>query len=108
MILVKITMIVIPEKQKEVLQTLLAIIGPPGKGYGHLSHDILCDIEDNNVFYLLSEWKTRKALDHYLGSDTFRVLLGTKSLLFEPMTIQILTVTDAETWRGHPTKKNDT
>jgi quinol monooxygenase YgiN len=96
MIVFRTTMNVLPEKQKEVLQTLISLIEPPGNKSGCLSYGIFCDIEDKNSFNLISEWETRQDLDHYISSDIFTVLLGTKSLLFEPLDIQIFTVTDTE------------
>ena len=96
MIVVGIIMNVLPEKQKEVMQTLLSIIEPPGKESGYLSYGIFCDIEDNNVFNLISEWKTRKDLDDHMKSYRFSVLLGTKSLLCEPLQIGIHTVSHSE------------
>ena len=57
MIVVRTTMNVLPEKQKEVLQTLLSLIEIPGKEKGCLSYGIFCDIEDKNVFNLISEWE---------------------------------------------------
>ncbi len=86
----------LPEKQKEVLQTLLSLIEPPGKEKGCLSYDIFCDIEDKHVFTLISEWESRQHLDQHMKSERFSVLLGTKSLLRKPMTIQISTVFDLE------------
>ena len=96
MIIVRIIMNVLPEKQKEVMQTLLSMIESPGKESGYLSYGIFCDIEDKNVFNLISEWETRKDLDHHMRSDRFSVLLGTKSLLCEPLKIQIFTVSHSE------------
>jgi len=87
---------VLPEKQKEVLQTLLSMIEPPGQKNGNLSYGIFCDIEDKNVFNLISEWETRQDLDRHMRSDRFSVLLGTKSLLGEPLQFQIFTVSNAE------------
>jgi len=87
---------VLPEKQKEVLQTLLSLIQPSGKDKGCLNYGIFCDIEDKNVFNLISEWETRQNIDHHMRSDSFSVLLGTKSLLREPMKIQIFSVSDSE------------
>ena len=86
----------LPEKQKEVFQTLLSLISPPGKEKGCLSYDIFYDIEDKNIFNLISEWETRQDMNHHMRSDMFSVLLGTKSLLCEPMKIQIFTISDAE------------
>jgi len=96
MILVRIIMNVLPEKQKEVLQTLLSLIEPSEKEKGCLSYGIFCDIEDKNAFSLISEWNTRQHLDHHIRSDRFSVLLGTKSLLCEPLKIQIFTVSGSE------------
>jgi quinol monooxygenase YgiN len=86
---------VLPGKQKEVLQTLLSLIEPPGND-GCLSYDIFNDIEDNSVFSLISEWQSRRQLNLHMSSDRFSVLLGTRSLLSEPLKIQILTVSDVE------------
>ncbi len=96
MIVVRIIMNVLPEKQKEVLQTLHSLIASPGETEDYLSYGIFCDLEDHNIFNLISEWETRKHLDHHLRSDRFRVLMGTKSLLFEPLRIQIFPVSDTE------------
>ena len=96
MIVVRIIMNVLPEKHKEVMQTLLSMIEPPGKESGYLSYGIFCDIEDKNVFNLISEWETRQDLDHHIRSDLFSVLLGTKSLLCEPPQIEIHTISRSE------------
>ncbi len=90
MIVIRITMKVRPEKQKEVLQTLLTLVEAPGKESGCLSYGIYCDIEDKNIFNLISEWENRRHLDHYMGTDRFSVLLGTKSLLREPLDFHYL------------------
>ena len=93
---IRIIMNVLPEKQKEILQTLMALAESPRKESGCLSYGIFHDIEDRNVFNLISEWETRGHLDNHVRSDRFSVLLGTKSLLCEPMKIQIFTVSDSE------------
>jgi quinol monooxygenase YgiN len=84
------------EKQKEIMQTLLSMIEAPGKESGCLNYGIFCDIEDKNVFNLISEWETRQNLDDHIKSYRFSVLLGTKSLLCEPLKIQIFTVSNSE------------
>jgi quinol monooxygenase YgiN len=96
MIIVKITMNVLPEKQKEVMQTLLSMIKPDGKEKGCLSHDIFCDIQDNQVFSLIEEWETREDMENHMKSDRFSALLGTKSLLVKPSEIRIYTVSHSE------------
>jgi len=96
MIVVRITMNVLPEKQKELEQTLLSMVGPMEKEAGCLNYALFCDIENKNLLSLVAEWQTRKYLDHHLKSEMFGVLLGTKSLLCEPMQIQIYTVSGSE------------
>lgn len=86
---------VLPEKQKEVQLTLLSLVEPPINA-GCLSYDIFYDIEDRNVFSLISEWQSRRQLNRHLTSETFSVLLGTRSMLAEPMKIQIITVSNME------------
>jgi len=96
MIVVRMTMNVLPEKHKEVMQTLLSMIESPGKDSRYLSYGIFCDIEDKNVFNLISEWETREDLNDHIKSYRFSVLLGTKSLLSEPPQIVIHTVSHSE------------
>jgi len=100
MIVVTITMNVLPEKQKELVQTLLSMIEPTGKETGCLSYAVFCDIEDKNRFSLLEKWETREDLDHHIRSHRFGVLLGTKTLLCEPPKIQIYTVSQSEGMEG--------
>ena len=96
MIIVRIGLIPLPEKQKEVMQTLLSMIESTGKERGCLSHHVFRDIEDENVFSLIDEWETREDLDQHIRSAKFGVLLGVKSLLCEPPNIQIHTVSNSE------------
>ncbi len=96
MIIIRTIMNVLPEKQKEVLQTLVSLIEIPEKEGGCLSYNIYCDIRDNHVFNLISEWKTRKHLNHHMRTDRFSVLLGTRSLLCEPLKFQIYSISGAE------------
>ncbi len=96
MVVFKIIMNVIPNKQLEMMQTLLSVIEPTSKKEGCISFGVFCDIEDKNRFSLLGEWKTRKDLDHHIASHQFSVLLGTKPLLCESLEIQIFTVSHSE------------
>jgi len=96
MIVVRITMNVLPEKQKELVQTILSMIRSMEKATGCLSCALFCKLEDRNLLNLLEEWQTRKDLDQHLRSDMFGVLLGTKSLLTEPHGIHIYTIHQSE------------
>jgi len=96
MIIVKITMTARPEKRKEVMQTLLSMVEPTLKEKGCLSYQVFQDIEDENLFSLIKEWKTREDLDRHLRTDRFGVLLGTRILLNEQQSIQIHTISHSE------------
>jgi len=96
MIVVRIIMNVLPEKQKEVMQTLLSMIETAGKEKGCLSYDVFRDIDGKTVFNLIEEWKTREDMDSHIRSERFSVLLGTKSLLTKPLEIKIHTVSRTE------------
>ena len=61
-IIVRITMKALREKRTEMMQTLLSMIEPTGKEKGCLSYDVFCELEDNHVFSLIEEWKTREDL----------------------------------------------
>ena len=96
MIVVKIAMNVLPEKLKELVQTLLSMIRSMEKEAGCLSYALSCDIKDKNLLNILEEWQTRKDLDHHFRSELFGVLLGTRSLLNEPHGIHIYTIQQSE------------
>ena len=96
MTIIKIIMNALPEKRKEVLQTLLSMIGAIRQEKGCRSYQVFQDIEDENVFCLVQEWETREDLEHHMRSDRFGVLLGTKILLNEHQEIQVHTVLHTE------------
>jgi len=96
MIILRMTMNALPEKQKEVMQTLLSMIETTSKERGCLSYEAFCDIRDPNVFTLIEAWENREYLQDHLNSDKFGVLLGTKSLLRKPQEIQIHAVSHSE------------
>lgn len=92
MIIVRIKLNAIADKQLEVTQTLLSLIGPVSLEKGCKGYCVFCDIQDRNRFCLIEEWQTREDLDLHIKSHRFGVLLGTKPLLSEPLDIRIYTV----------------
>lgn len=96
MIFVRIAMHVLPEKQKELVQTIFSMIASMEKAAGCLSYSLFTNMEDKNFFNLFEEWQTREDLDQHLRSDMFGVLLGTRSLLIEPHGIHIYTIHQSE------------
>ena len=91
-ILVTVTMNVLPEKRKELLQTVHPLIALIREERGCISCRLFKDDEAENSFALVEEWETQEDLDNHLRSDRFSVLLGAKSLLCEPPETKINTV----------------
>ncbi|MBW1961319.1 MAG: antibiotic biosynthesis monooxygenase [Deltaproteobacteria bacterium] len=96
MIMLRLRMNVLPEKQKELRQTLLSITDLTGNDRGCLGCNVFCDMEDNHIYTLIEEWETREDMERHIRSERFSVLLGTKSLLAEPLEIQFHTVSRSE------------
>jgi len=96
MIIIRITMEALPEKQKEVVQTILSLMASMEREAGCLSNALFCEMKDKNLLCMIEEWESREKLDSYLKSDAFGVLLGTKSLLRQAHSIQIHTVRKTE------------
>lgn len=96
MILAIIILNALPEKRKELMQTLLSMLEANGKEKGCLRYNILTDIYETTVFNLIEEWSTREDLNRYFKSDRFSIILGTKSLLSVPMKIKIHSVSNTE------------
>jgi quinol monooxygenase YgiN len=86
----------LPEKQKEVVQTILSLMASMEREAGCLSNALYCEMKDKNLLCVLEEWESREKLDSYLKSDIFGVLMGTKSLLRQAHSIQIYTVQKTE------------
>jgi quinol monooxygenase YgiN len=96
MIIIRISMETLPEKQKEVVQTILSLMASMEREPGCLSNAFFCEMKDKNMLCMVEEWESREKLDSYLKSDFFGVLLGTKSLLRQAHSIKIDTVQKTE------------
>jgi quinol monooxygenase YgiN len=81
-----------PEKRKELSQTLHSIVGQVRKESGCLSSGFYQNFENENDFFVVSEWETRKDSDEHLRSEVFTVLMGTACLMYRPPEIVIHTV----------------
>ena len=92
MILVIMKMTTLPSKRREFLQTVHALIETIRKEKGCIECSACQDVENENTFCMIQGWETQKEIDHYLRSDLFEVLLGTKNFLSEPWEINITTV----------------
>ena len=80
---------VVPEKRAELLQTLRSMTEEIRKEKGCISCFFYQDVENENIFSVIEEWKTKEELESHLKSDMFGALIGTKSLLAESPEINI-------------------
>ena len=77
-------------KRKEIIQTLNGISGQARLKKGCLNAKSYQDIDDQDAFYLVEEWKTQQDMDEYMNSKLFAALLGIKTILVEKPEIKIL------------------
>jgi len=96
MIILKIVFNVLPEKYKELEQTLFSMSSDLCKKSGCKQADLWRDSKDENRLYKISSWENRTTLDAYLQSDNFSALMGTKILLRTPPSISIDSVVSSE------------
>lgn len=81
MIILRVDMSALPEKRKELLQTIEAMSDSIRKEKGCSSHQVYQAMEDENALCLLEEWENQDNLENYLRSDLFAALLGALDLL---------------------------
>ena len=87
-----IKMKVPPDKQKEVLQTFKAILGPIRREQGCISCNCYVDVEAEDIIFFREEWQTREELNTHLRSVHFGVLIGTMKLLIKEPDIRFNTI----------------
>jgi quinol monooxygenase YgiN len=74
-----------PRKQRELLQTLLSLLGPIRKEKGCMGSRFCLSIEDENDFILVEEWKTQVDFEKHIRSEEFRVLHAALNVLCLPL-----------------------
>ena len=92
MILVIIRMKVLPEKRRELSQTITSLSDSIRMEKGCQRCDFCRSIEDENRLFLLEEWDTQENLMTHLKSEHFKVLRGALNLLREPCEMMFHTV----------------
>src|SRR5512143_1439503 len=82
-ILVTLKMIVRPERRSDLLDTMRGILEPSRVERGCLSYRLYQEVQDENAFVLVEEWKTQKDLESHIRTDNQRQLLALMDLLSE-------------------------
>ena len=89
MVVLNVTLTALPEKRRELKQTLLSMVTRIRQMAGCEEAEGYRDLKNENRFFVLSRWELREKLDAYLRSNNFSALLGTRILLSEPPSVSI-------------------
>jgi quinol monooxygenase YgiN len=84
-----VKMNVLAEKRKEVWQTINSLAAQIKKEKGCMDCGLYQNAADESDILFLTTWTDHKALDAYMKSVHFTVLLGIRSLLSRDPTIRI-------------------
>jgi quinol monooxygenase YgiN len=87
-------------KRRELQQTLESLASLTQTDAGCLESSLYQRVEDETDFLLLGAWQSRMALDEYLQSSRFSVLLGAKWLMSRPPEMAIHTVAASTEFRS--------
>ena len=85
-----------PGKFKELSQTLHVLMDRARDCEGFLNACVFQEIKNEASVCVHMEWKTRKEMDRYVGSDGFSVLLGAMHALTEPREVSCSVVSSKE------------
>jgi quinol monooxygenase YgiN len=83
---------VLPDKRRELLQTLSSIAQQIRNERGCRRAVFFQNVEDDNELLLIEEWSSQKDSDAHLDSDLFTILRGTRVLMRQPPEIVITAV----------------
>ncbi len=87
MIMMKVIVTVNPSKQMEFLQTVRSLICDHYRQTGLSRTSLVQDGKDKTTFSLVYVWESQNYIDLYLGSETFKVLLGAIKVLCDKLEI---------------------
>jgi quinol monooxygenase YgiN len=80
---VSIFLKVFRQKREEVLQTVHSLQSDLKQCQGLIRSTLYQDVDDPQQFHLINEWETDQDYDSYLGSEQFRILIGSLKVLSE-------------------------
>ena len=92
MIIVTLRMTVRPDKRHDFTEPIRGMLGPTRAERGCIRYCLYEDIENNNTFTLVEEWKTLDDLDKHVRTDNYQRLLELMDLLSEPCELRFSTV----------------
>lgn len=78
----------LPQKRREIIQTIKGLAHQMAKDDGCNNSDFYQDLNDKDIFYLTQEWQTANDLEKYKKSKSLAVLFGLEALLVESLEIK--------------------
>jgi quinol monooxygenase YgiN len=98
---VTIKMKVLPEKRKELSQTIDSLVDSIRAEKGCKRCEFCRSAEDENELCLLEEWETRENFEAHMKSGIFKILRGAMSLLEEPYEMMLHTALNPAEMEEH-------
>ena len=89
MVVMNVTINAIPARRKELLQTLHELISVMSSERGFLEARVDIDAGNHNVMTLVEGWETREAMEAYMRSKYFDVLIGAAEILATSSKIEL-------------------
>lgn len=93
-----------PDKQEELLQTLLGLKAEIQQQPGCLDCSIGQESMGGGRFFIFMVWKDLAHLEGHLGSEAFRILLGATSVLTTPAGFRFIAADSAFSHHGFLTR----
>ncbi len=90
---------VIPRNQKEFLQTVRSLTCALDRKWNSKSHTFYQEIDDQTVFNLVCELRTKEDLKKFIRAEEFKVLLGAFRVLCEKSKIRYRYI--CQNWPRH-------
>ena len=82
--------IVVAEKKfDEFIDSLLSLSSGIRKEQGCLDFSLYRDLEKNDVYRVIGEWKTRQAMEKHFNQKLFSVLIGAAKVLSEDFQMNV-------------------
>ena len=85
----QIEIVIQADKNEEFLDSMQALSRDCQRDKGCSAYRVYQDFNKDNVFYIVGEFETRKAMENYFRSRNFEVLLGAAVTLGEEFKITI-------------------
>ena len=84
-----------PDTHDEFVQRVRALTSNIRQHRSCLEYTVYRDVEQEHLYCMVGEWKTRQALEQYFQTREFEVLLGAARVLGESFTMEIAEVLTA-------------